>query len=257
MDDFALVRPTIVASFPRFWTLLYNQYLHALYEAYTAYLADSANGAKNSDSLLQRDGSDAHESREGEVGASQTSKTEPSSDACPSTEVGRAKVEDEEVVVATGAGEVESQALSASRPENDLTSAANTRDSDIQGTVTQNGESFGGDGDGKEMQNTDSFETASDSGLDIAPTDFTEDDTELQLMIDASSPPPTPSNFNPDSVPFSIVEEVREQFRSILGGREKVVSTGGAPTGEAVKKFMMRCFNGLPQEGYGTTEVWT
>ena len=34
MDDFALLRPAIVASTPRLWNLLYNQYLKALHKVY-------------------------------------------------------------------------------------------------------------------------------------------------------------------------------------------------------------------------------
>eukprot|EP00731_Ephydatia_muelleri_P014123 Em0007g1433a len=38
LDDFALVRPTIVSSTPRFWNLVYNQYLDVLSQEHKLYL---------------------------------------------------------------------------------------------------------------------------------------------------------------------------------------------------------------------------
>lgn len=61
--------------------------------------------------------------------------------------------------------------------------------------------------------------------------------------------------FDIDKVPHDVKSSVMEQFRSILGGREIAVVTGGAPTSEAVKKFILTCFGGIPSEGYGATEV--
>ena len=46
-----------------------------------------------------------------------------------------------------------------------------------------------------------------------------------------------------------------KRFRSILGGRQTLVSTGGAPMAAAVKRFLEECFDGLFHEGYGATEV--
>ena len=39
LDDYALVRPTVVASTPRFWSMLYNKYLQALQSAYRQYMS--------------------------------------------------------------------------------------------------------------------------------------------------------------------------------------------------------------------------
>ena len=61
--------------------------------------------------------------------------------------------------------------------------------------------------------------------------------------------------FDIDKVPQDVKSRVMEQFRSILGGREIAVVTGGAPTSEAVKKFILTCFGGIPSESYGATEV--
>ena len=61
--------------------------------------------------------------------------------------------------------------------------------------------------------------------------------------------------FDIDKVPHEVKSSVMEQFKSILGGREIAVVTGGAPTSEAVKKFILTCFGGIPSEGYGATEV--
>ena len=57
----------------------------------------------------------------------------------------------------------------------------------------------------------------------------------------------------------SIPEEVRriaiKKISSILGGRQRLVSTGGAPTAPAVMEFLDECFHGLFNEGYGASEV--
>ena len=45
------------------------------------------------------------------------------------------------------------------------------------------------------------------------------------------------------------------QSRSILGGREYFVITGGALTSESVRKLIIDCFGGLFSEDYGATEV--
>ena len=70
-----------------------------------------------------------------------------------------------------------------------------------------------------------------------------------------------PSNdiesFDMSKVPLKVKQRVLRKYKPVLGGREQLVSTGGAPTGENVKRFMIECFNGIPQEGYGTTEVST
>ncbi len=63
-------------------------------------------------------------------------------------------------------------------------------------------------------------------------------------------------NFDPDQVPFKLRQEVMEHFKSKLGGRERQIATGGAPTGTRVKRFIMECFNAMVNDGYGSTEVY-
>jgi hypothetical protein len=126
-DDFALVRPTMVASTPRLWTMLYNQYLQELHEAYV-------------------------------------------------------------------------------RQKNE------TPDSISEPTVT-------------------------DSEI-LADTDR----RDLQ-------------HFDVEEVPSDLRREVMSRYKSKLGGREKLVTTGGAPTGKLVKRFIIDCFEGMVNEGYGSTEV--
>ena len=61
--------------------------------------------------------------------------------------------------------------------------------------------------------------------------------------------------FDVNSVPDEVKTSVMQQFCSILGGREITVVTGGAPTSEEVKRFIITCFGGMPSDGYGATEV--
>ena len=63
------------------------------------------------------------------------------------------------------------------------------------------------------------------------------------------------SAFDPSAVSYHVRDRVLKQFRSILGGREYFVTTGGALTSEPVKKFIRDCFGGLFSEDYGATEV--
>ena len=62
-------------------------------------------------------------------------------------------------------------------------------------------------------------------------------------------------HFDPDEVPKEIVDQVMEKFSSKLGGRERMITTGGAPTAPAVLKFVIFCFKGMVNDGYGSTEV--
>lgn len=62
-------------------------------------------------------------------------------------------------------------------------------------------------------------------------------------------------HFDPDQVPAEIVGQVMSQFKSRLGGRERMVTTGGAATDPAVLKFIIHCFKGMVNDGYGSTEV--
>lgn len=137
-DDFALVRPTIVASTPRLWTMLYNQYMQELHLAYVQ-----------------------HQSKEKVPFATDSAMVEP-----------------------TGVG----------------------------------------------ME--------------------TENAAEVASSIDANL-----EHFDVEKVPLDLQREVRGRFKSKLGGRERMLTTGGAPTGKMVKKFIIECFEGMVNDGYGSTEV--
>lgn len=62
-------------------------------------------------------------------------------------------------------------------------------------------------------------------------------------------------HFDVEQVPADLRREVMSRFKSKLGGREKMITTGGAPTGKMVKRFIIDCFEGMVNEGYGSTEV--
>ena len=131
-DDFALLRPTIVASTPRLWNLLYHQYLKALHEAYTHH-------------------------------QSQSSPEQPNPQEVPA-------------------------------PPQSCAATAVVDDGSFQ-------------------------------------------------------------HFDPAQVPAELKNEVMAKFKSKLGGRERMITTGGAPTDKAVKKFIISCFSGMVNDGYGSTEV--
>lgn len=50
-------------------------------------------------------------------------------------------------------------------------------------------------------------------------------------------------------------DKVRDKFKDYFGGRERVIGVGGAAVPRPLLSFLSHCFNGLVQEGYGTTEV--
>ena len=50
-------------------------------------------------------------------------------------------------------------------------------------------------------------------------------------------------------------DKVRDKFKDYFGGRERVIGVGGAAVLRPLLSFLSQCFNGLVQEGYGTTEV--
>lgn len=62
-------------------------------------------------------------------------------------------------------------------------------------------------------------------------------------------------HFDIEKVPHELKSRVMLRFKSKLGGRERRITTGGAPTGKLVKKFIIECFDGMVSEGYGSTEV--
>ena len=56
-------------------------------------------------------------------------------------------------------------------------------------------------------------------------------------------------------VPEEVHKMAIKKISSVLGGRQRLVSTGGAPTAPAVMEFLEECFDGLFHEGYGASEV--
>ena len=77
-----------------------------------------------------------------------------------------------------------------------------------------------------------------------------------QISSHSSSPPQgLDLTFDPSRVPPDVRERVLSEFRSILGGRETLVVTGGAPTSQPVRAFISKCFGRFFAEGYGATEV--
>lgn len=62
-------------------------------------------------------------------------------------------------------------------------------------------------------------------------------------------------HFDIKQVPEEIKSSVMLRFKGKLGGRERRITTGGAPTGKLVKRFLIECFDGMVSEGYGSTEV--
>lgn len=62
-------------------------------------------------------------------------------------------------------------------------------------------------------------------------------------------------HFDPAQVPAELRETVMSLFKSKLGGRERMITTGGAPTASSVKRFVIDCFGGMVNDGYGSTEV--
>lgn len=65
----------------------------------------------------------------------------------------------------------------------------------------------------------------------------------------------TIEHFDVEQVPGELRREIMCKFKSKLGGREYHITTGGAPTGAHVKRFIIECFEGMVNEGYGSTEV--
>ena len=73
--------------------------------------------------------------------------------------------------------------------------------------------------------------------------------------VEATAVSPSLEHFDIKKVPKELRREVMQRFKSKLGGREQRITTGGAPTAKAVKKFIINCFAGMVSEGYGSTEV--
>ena len=249
MDDFSMVRPTIVASTPRFWTLLYNQFLHTLYEAYTKHLAETAEKEKmqrTRESQIEAEKENAKENHSSPINDKFKSDEEEEKRGQFRADLSIVRASDFLQCTAEGRrgdGKTLAEGTMPDTSTNDVTEVA-TQMKGLKGTITLQNDAM------EKKHSNESLIVASEAIQ--APLDVTEDTSDPLLMSDALL---TPSNFDPKSVPLSITEAVLKRFRSVLGGREQIVSTGGAPTGDAVKKFMIQCFRGVPQEGYGTTEV--
>ena len=87
---------------------------------------------------------------------------------------------------------------------------------------------------------------------------ITEEEQEVPVSGTSSatcdSAPPL-SSLDLSSVPYSVKDKVRDIFKDYFGGRERVIGVGGAAVPRPLLSFLSQCFNGLVQEGYGTTEV--
>ena len=95
----------------------------------------------------------------------------------------------------------------------------------------------------------------------VPKTGLTEEDTSKEVTKKETivAPPPPlsspPPDFDPFNIPYEVRDKVKERFKGYFGGREKVLAVGGAAVPAELKKFLSFCFDGLVQEGYGTTEV--
>ena len=181
-----MVRPTIVAGTPRFYTIIYNQYLQALHVAYREYQESQPQASENVLGMIES-----------------TSATE---DKEHTVHVDGEMADNQDTTPTAAVPETISRALSRAI----------------------------------------SVASEADEGLESSDPVFTgvvgQDDV-------------APVGFNPDDVPWKVKEVVMKQFKNVLGGREIAVSIGGAAVDPVMRKFIETCFNGLTQEGYGTTEV--
>ena len=182
-----MVRPTIVAGTPRFYTTIYNQYLQALHVAYREYQA-------------------AHSKKALEMDQSTSSVTE-----------------HKEHNVDLDGEMADSQGLDVG--ETTPAMVPKTISRALSRAISVASETEG-------LESSDTALTGTDCQDDVAP-----------------------HGFNPADVPWEVKGAVMLQFKNVLGGREITVSIGGAAVDPDVKKFVQTCFNGLAQEGYGTTEV--
>ncbi|KAI6648026.1 hypothetical protein LOD99_8353 [Oopsacas minuta] len=76
---------------------------------------------------------------------------------------------------------------------------------------------------------------------------------EEQTLPEIQTPPS--NNVELSNQLRDIENKVIEQFSGILGGRLRIIVTGGAPTSPEVFKFLKRCFDCFVKESYGATEV--
>lgn len=235
------MRPTVIASTPRLWTMLYNQYLHELYEAYTRHLAEEGgwgnkqNGISGSGEGLEALARTELVITDGEL-LMEPSESEVESE--PREKLKAGELEHKHVTSETGHPD-SSQNERSSTMEAGVTVSELT---DFQGSVPllqQLSDGLQGDA----ISTTHCSSKSGSTATHDAPSSNTSD------------PIKPPADFNPNVVPGEIKEVVLEQFRSVLGGREQLITTGGAPTGNQVKQFMMQCFKGIMSEGYGATEV--
>lgn len=230
------MRPTVIASTPRLWTMLYNQYLHELYEAYTRHLAEEGRWGN------QQNGSSG--SGEGLVALARTELVITNGELLMEPSESEVESEPREKLKALKHAHVTSETGCPYSSQNERSSTMEagvtvSELTDIPVSVPQQSDGLQGNAISTTHRSSKSGSTA----------------THDALLSNTSDPIKLPADFNPNVVPGEIKEVVLKQFRSVLGGREQLITTGGAPTGNQVKQFMMQCFKGMMSEGYGATEV--
>ena len=216
--------------------MLYNQYLHKLYEAYTRHLAEEG-GRGNKQSGQGSDSNGSGVVTDGELMTGPT--------GCEVESEPREKLKAEELKprhVMSGTGHPGSSQKEGSSTMKDAVTVPELTDLPVPVSMLQQpSDDLQDDAITNTLRSSESGSTA----------------THNPVLRNTSDPlkPATPADFNPGVVPREIKELVMKEFRSVLGGREQLITTGGAPTGDQVKQFMMHCFRGIMSEGYGATEV--
>ena len=321
LDDYALVRPTVVASTPRFWNMLYNKYLQALQSAYRQYLSlspeerekefeEKVEGVKekkmqevvrgekevvSGEEEVVRSEEEVVRGEEGKVKSKEegrkrgmSSEREEVEKVEEAEEKGEPKEEDKEledkVKEEGGQSAEEIEAVDRRHKESSLERGSGDKEgrqqfeiaSDEAQTISSGDESAvhmrpqGGhqthvrpqlshlssfDGEMEDTLEEGLVPLHLDTGSDTAEQPAVDTEGGVIPAVVASDGGVSEAAFDPSAVPYRVRERVMRQFKSILGGREYFVVTGGAPTSESVKRFISDCFGGLPSEGYGATEV--
>ncbi|XP_019858162.1 PREDICTED: carboxylic acid reductase-like isoform X1 [Amphimedon queenslandica] len=67
--------------------------------------------------------------------------------------------------------------------------------------------------------------------------------------------PPSPDSLDLSQAPYEVKDIVKDRFNEYFGGRERLIGVGGAAVPPPLIQFLSRVFNGLVQDGYGTTEA--
>ncbi|KAL5489135.1 hypothetical protein EMCRGX_G018193 [Ephydatia muelleri] len=299
-DDFALIRPTIVTSTPRFWNLIYNQYLQALHQEYKLYLSNTPvtfnGGDSTKDTPHQNDQHkllvhvDTSSSTQDSMNMENSEATlRPSSSGAtsgsPPSEVTSGSPPSE-VTSGSPPSEVTSGSLpsgaTSGSPPSGATSGSPpsgaTSGSPPSGATSGSPPSGATSGSPPSEVTSGSLPSGATSGPPPSgatsgsppsgatsgspPSEITSGSPPSKVTsgsppsgATSGSPPSDATSFDPGNVPEGLRKAVLKRFRSILGGRQTLVSTGGAPMAAAVKRFLEECFDGLFHEGYGATEV--